>query len=110
MKLKLFFFPHLFLSRRRMSCVQWAALFILFLSIVSLTTGSEGSQNSIALPGLHSNPLSTPTNSCLLYTQLLEQMRNSRSPSFLSGPGASIRILNSLTLQAASESHCPTLS
>ncbi|XP_056295188.1 probable UDP-sugar transporter protein SLC35A5 [Pseudoliparis swirei] len=63
--------------KRRLSCVQWAALFILFLSIVSLTTGSEGSQNSIALPGLHSNPLSTPTNSCLLYTQLLEQMRNS---------------------------------
>ncbi|XP_040912976.1 probable UDP-sugar transporter protein SLC35A5 [Toxotes jaculatrix] len=64
--------------KRRLSWVQWAALVILFLSIVSLTTGSgSGSQNSIAVPGLHSNPLSTPSNSCLLYTQLLEQMRNS---------------------------------
>lgn len=63
--------------KRRLSWVQWAALFVLFLSIVSLTTGSGGHQNSIAVPGLHSNPLSTPSNSCLLYTQLLEQMRNS---------------------------------
>ncbi|XP_068427861.1 UDP-sugar transporter protein SLC35A5 isoform X2 [Clinocottus analis] len=63
--------------KRRLSWVQWAALFVLFLSIASLTTGSGGSQNSVALPGLHSNPLSTPSNSCLLYTQLLEQMRNS---------------------------------
>uniref|UniRef100_A0A8C2ZYR8 Solute carrier family 35 member A5 n=2 Tax=Cyclopterus lumpus TaxID=8103 RepID=A0A8C2ZYR8_CYCLU len=60
--------------KRRLSWVQWAALFVLFLSIVSLTTGSGGSQNSIAL---HSNPIYTPSNSCLLYTQLLEQMRNS---------------------------------
>lgn len=63
--------------KRRLSWVQWAALVILFLSIVSLTTGSGGSQHSIVVPGLHSNPLSTPSNSCLLYTQLLEQMRNS---------------------------------
>uniref|UniRef100_UPI0037E7D3CA UDP-sugar transporter protein SLC35A5 n=1 Tax=Semicossyphus pulcher TaxID=241346 RepID=UPI0037E7D3CA len=63
--------------KRRLSWVQWAALVILFLSIVSLTTGSGSSQNSIPLPGVHSNPLSTPSNSCLLYTQLLEQMRNS---------------------------------
>ncbi|XP_037645812.1 probable UDP-sugar transporter protein SLC35A5 [Sebastes umbrosus] len=63
--------------KRRLSWVQWAALFVLFLSIVSLTTGSGGHQNSIAVPGLHSNPLSTPSNSCLLYTQLLEQMRDS---------------------------------
>lgn len=67
-----------FSFRRRLSWVQWASLVILFLSIVSLTTGSGGSQKSIAVPGLHSNPLSTPSNSCLLYTQLLEQMRNSR--------------------------------
>ncbi|XP_022623016.1 probable UDP-sugar transporter protein SLC35A5 isoform X2 [Seriola dumerili] len=63
--------------KRRLSWVQWAALVILFLSIVSLTTGSGGSQNSIAVPGLHANPLSTPSNACVLYTQLLEQMRNS---------------------------------
>ncbi|XP_026151369.1 UDP-sugar transporter protein SLC35A5 [Mastacembelus armatus] len=63
--------------KRHLSWVQWAALIILFLSIVSLTTGSGGSQSSMAVPGLHSNPLSSPSNSCLLYTQLLEQMRNS---------------------------------
>lgn len=63
--------------KRRLSWVQWAALVVLFLSIVSLTTGSGSTQNAITVPGLHSNPLSTPSNSCLLYTQLLEQMRNS---------------------------------
>ncbi|XP_039862651.1 probable UDP-sugar transporter protein SLC35A5 isoform X3 [Simochromis diagramma] len=63
--------------KRRLSWVQWAALVILFLSIVSLTTGSGGKQNSIAVPSLHSNPLSSPSNSCLLYTQLLEEMKNS---------------------------------
>lgn len=62
--------------KRRLSWVQWAALVILFLSIVSLTTGSGGSQNSNAVPGRHAN-LSTPSNSCLLYTQLLEQSKNS---------------------------------
>ncbi|XP_044072174.1 probable UDP-sugar transporter protein SLC35A5 isoform X2 [Siniperca chuatsi] len=79
--------------KRRLSWVQWAALVILFLSIVSLTTGSGGSQNSIAVPGLHSNPLSTPSNSCLLYTQLLEQMRNSSaSESWVSSlPGQAWR-------------------
>uniref|UniRef100_A0A3Q4ACF4 Solute carrier family 35 member A5 n=1 Tax=Mola mola TaxID=94237 RepID=A0A3Q4ACF4_MOLML len=64
--------------KRRLSWVQWAALVVLFLSIVSLTTGSGSSQNAISMPGLKSNPLSTPSNSCLLYTQLLEQMKNSR--------------------------------
>uniref|UniRef100_A0A096M7F3 Solute carrier family 35 member A5 n=2 Tax=Poecilia formosa TaxID=48698 RepID=A0A096M7F3_POEFO len=63
--------------KRRLSWVQWASLVILFLAIVSLTTESGGSQNSAAVPGLHSNPLSTPSNSCILYTQLLEQMKNS---------------------------------
>lgn len=79
--------------KRRLSWVQWAALVILFLSIVSLTTGSGGSQHSIAVPGLHSNPLSTPSNSCLLYTQLLEQMRNSSaSESWVSSlPGQAWR-------------------
>ncbi|TDH06524.1 hypothetical protein EPR50_G00114250 [Perca flavescens] len=79
--------------KRRLSWVQWAALFVLFLSIVSLTTGSGASQNSIAVPGLHSNPHSTPSNSCLLYTQLLEQMRNSSaSASWVSSlPGQAWR-------------------
>ncbi|XP_022057195.2 probable UDP-sugar transporter protein SLC35A5 [Acanthochromis polyacanthus] len=62
--------------KRRLSWVQWAALVILFLSIVSLTTGSGGSQNSNAVQGDHAN-LSAPSNSCLLYTQLLEQSKNS---------------------------------
>ncbi|XP_029936886.1 UDP-sugar transporter protein SLC35A5 isoform X2 [Myripristis murdjan] len=79
--------------KRRLSWVQWAALIILFLSIVSLTTGSGDSQKSIAVPGLHSSPLSTPSNSCLLYTQLLEQMRNSSaSESWVSSlPGQAWR-------------------
>ncbi|XP_071395823.1 UDP-sugar transporter protein SLC35A5 [Centroberyx affinis] len=79
--------------KRRLSWVQWAALFILFLSIVSLTTGSGSSQQSIAMPGLHSSALSAPSNSCLLYTQLLEQMRNSSaSESWVSSlPGQAWR-------------------
>ncbi|CAB1346518.1 unnamed protein product [Coregonus sp. 'balchen'] len=64
--------------KRRLSWVQWASLVILFLSIVSLTMGSGGSQLAIAMPGLHPSPLSPPTNSCLLYTQLEEQRRNDR--------------------------------
>ncbi|XP_054642969.1 probable UDP-sugar transporter protein SLC35A5 [Dunckerocampus dactyliophorus] len=63
--------------KRRLSWVQWAALVILFLSIVSLTTGSGSSQKSMSVLRVHSNPLSIPSNSCLLYTQLLEQMKNS---------------------------------
>ncbi|XP_017287282.1 probable UDP-sugar transporter protein SLC35A5 [Kryptolebias marmoratus] len=63
--------------KRRLSWVQWAALCILFLAIVSLTTGSGSSQASMSVQGLHSTPLSTPSNSCILYTQLLEQMKNS---------------------------------
>ncbi|XP_061735648.1 UDP-sugar transporter protein SLC35A5 isoform X2 [Nerophis ophidion] len=63
--------------KRRLSWVQWAALVMLFLSIVSLTTGSGSSQKSVFVLGVHSNSLSTPSNSCRLYTQLLEQMKNS---------------------------------
>ncbi|XP_051937751.1 probable UDP-sugar transporter protein SLC35A5 [Hippocampus zosterae] len=64
--------------KRRLSWVQWAALVILFLSIVSLTTGSGGGQkSSMSVPGVRLRPISTPSNSCLLYTQLLEQMKNS---------------------------------
>uniref|UniRef100_A0A7N8XX06 Solute carrier family 35 member A5 n=1 Tax=Mastacembelus armatus TaxID=205130 RepID=A0A7N8XX06_9TELE len=77
--------------KRHLSWVQWAALIILFLSIVSLTTGSGGSQSSMAVPGLHSNPLSSPSNSCLLYTQLLEQMRNSSESWTASLPGQAWR-------------------
>ncbi|KAK6292511.1 hypothetical protein J4Q44_G00370950 [Coregonus suidteri] len=67
--------------KRRLSWVQWASLVILFLSIVSLTMGSGGSQLAIAMPGLHPSPLSPPTNSCLLYTQLEEQRRNDSNSS-----------------------------
>ncbi|XP_013855812.1 UDP-sugar transporter protein SLC35A5 [Austrofundulus limnaeus] len=63
--------------KRRLSWVQWASLCILFLAIVSLTAGSGSSQTSTAMPGVHSTPFSPPSNSCLLYTQLLEQMKNS---------------------------------
>ncbi|XP_061826504.2 UDP-sugar transporter protein SLC35A5 [Nerophis lumbriciformis] len=63
--------------KRRLSWVQWAALVMLFLSIVSLTTGSGSSQKSVSVLGVHSNSLSSPSNSCRLYTQLLEQMKNS---------------------------------
>ncbi|CAB1421066.1 unnamed protein product [Pleuronectes platessa] len=63
--------------KRRLSWVQWAALLVLFFSIVSLTTGSGSSQNAVAVHSLHFHPLTPPSNSCLLYTQLLEQKRNS---------------------------------
>ncbi|XP_075886904.1 UDP-sugar transporter protein SLC35A5 isoform X1 [Nelusetta ayraudi] len=65
--------------KRRLSWVQWAALVVLFLAIVSLTTGSGASQKAMSVPGLHSNPLTVPSNSCMLYEQLVEQMRNSSS-------------------------------
>lgn len=64
--------------KRRLSWVQWAALVVLFLSIVSLTMGSGGKEHPISVPGgIHANPLSTPSNSCVLYTQHLEQKKNS---------------------------------
>ncbi|KAK7169279.1 hypothetical protein R3I93_005303 [Phoxinus phoxinus] len=52
--------------KRRLSWVQWASVTILFLSIVSLTTGS-GDQHAIAVHGLHPGHISTPSNSCLKY-------------------------------------------
>ncbi|CAL8321327.1 unnamed protein product [Merluccius merluccius] len=63
--------------KRRLSWVQWAALLILVFAIVSLTTGSAADQRSLPVAGLHASALSIPSNSCVLYTQLLEQMRNS---------------------------------
>ncbi|KAM3607362.1 uncharacterized protein V6R79_006278 [Siganus canaliculatus] len=86
--------------KRQLSWVQWAALVILFLSIVSLTTGSESSQRAVAVTGLHSHPFATPSNSCLLYTQLLEQMKNSSASeswvSSLPGPAWRDRIVSKL--------------
>ncbi|XP_008326090.1 UDP-sugar transporter protein SLC35A5 [Cynoglossus semilaevis] len=63
--------------KRRLSSVQWAALVVLFLSIASLTAGSGSSQNAVALHTIHLNALHRPSNSCLLYTELLEEMKNS---------------------------------
>ncbi|XP_068186119.1 UDP-sugar transporter protein SLC35A5 [Antennarius striatus] len=79
--------------KRQLSWVQWAALVVLFLAIVSLTTGTGSKQSAIAVPGLHSNPLSTPSNSCIFYTELMEQMKNnSASGSWqLSMPGQAWR-------------------
>ncbi|XP_012693020.1 probable UDP-sugar transporter protein SLC35A5 [Clupea harengus] len=62
--------------KRRLSWVQWAALVILFLSIVSLTMSTGDSQRVIAVPGLHVSPISTPSNSCLVFTQLRLEQRN----------------------------------
>lgn len=62
--------------RRRLSWVQWAALVILFLSIVALTMGTRDSQRAIAVPGLRVSPLSTPSNSCVAFTQQQLELRN----------------------------------
>lgn len=62
--------------RRRLSWVQWAALVILFLSIVALTMGTGDSQQAIAVPGLRVSPLTAPSNSCLTFTQQQLELRN----------------------------------
>ncbi|XP_076119415.1 UDP-sugar transporter protein SLC35A5 [Alosa pseudoharengus] len=62
--------------KRRLSWVQWAALVILFLSIMALTMGTGDNQRAIAVPGLHVSPLSTPSNSCLVFTQQQLELRN----------------------------------
>nr|XP_055071193.1 probable UDP-sugar transporter protein SLC35A5 isoform X2 [Misgurnus anguillicaudatus]XP_055071194.1 probable UDP-sugar transporter protein SLC35A5 isoform X2 [Misgurnus anguillicaudatus] len=52
--------------KRRLSWVQWASLVILFLSIVSLTTGN-GDQHAIAVHGIHPAHISNSSNSCLTF-------------------------------------------
>lgn len=59
---------HILTCRRLLSWVQWASLIILFLSIVSLTTGNS-EQNTIAVHGVHPAHISSPSNSCLKYAQ-----------------------------------------
>ncbi|XP_018957564.2 probable UDP-sugar transporter protein SLC35A5 isoform X1 [Cyprinus carpio] len=61
--------------KRHLSWVQWASLIILFLSIVSLTTGS-GDQHAIAVHGLHPAHISTPSNSCLKYAHPKTEHQN----------------------------------
>ncbi|XP_077584152.1 UDP-sugar transporter protein SLC35A5 [Stigmatopora nigra] len=63
--------------KRQLSWVQWAVLLILFLSIVSLSLESESQKSEGLVWGGRPRPLSAPSNSCLLYTQLLEEMKNS---------------------------------
>lgn len=57
---------HILTCRRRLSWVQWASLFILFLSIVSLTTGNSDQQTN-AIHGVHPAHISISSNSCLKY-------------------------------------------
>lgn len=62
--------------KRRLSWVQWASLVILFLSIVSLTTGN-GDQHAIAVHGIHPDHISNPSNSCLTYVHPKHPYQNS---------------------------------
>ncbi|XP_029107273.1 UDP-sugar transporter protein SLC35A5 isoform X2 [Scleropages formosus] len=70
--------------KRRLSIVQWASLMILFLSIVSLTTGTGGSQHVTAVHGLHASRMSSPSNGCLLF---VETQRWNLSEAGLGGAG-----------------------
>ncbi|KAM9390183.1 UDP-sugar transporter protein SLC35A5 [Phaethornis superciliosus] len=54
--------------KRKLSWVQWASLVILFLSIVALTLGTGGHQQSLAAHGFHHSLFFSPSNHCLLYT------------------------------------------
>ncbi|NXF50056.1 S35A5 protein, partial [Oceanites oceanicus] len=54
--------------KRKLSWVQWASLVILFLSIVALTLGTGGHQQSLAAHGFHHNMFFSPSNHCLLHT------------------------------------------
>ncbi|KAJ8350372.1 hypothetical protein SKAU_G00255020 [Synaphobranchus kaupii] len=73
--------------KRRLSWVQWASLVILFLSIVSLTTGTGGNQHVTAVHGLHRAQHSTPSNSCLTFTRLeAGEQRPENGTSVSGGP------------------------
>ncbi|NXP79224.1 S35A5 protein, partial [Ramphastos sulfuratus] len=72
--------------KRKLSWVQWASLVILFLSIVALTLGTGGHQQSLAVHGFHHNMFFSPSNHCLLYAGPEEaclEKGNCEAPSFL---------------------------
>ncbi|PKU35750.1 hypothetical protein llap_13945 [Limosa lapponica baueri] len=72
--------------KRKLSWVQWASLVILFLSIVALTLGTGGHQQSLAVHGFHHNMFFSPSNHCLLYAGPEEaclEKGNCVAPSFL---------------------------
>ncbi|NWI10517.1 S35A5 protein, partial [Crypturellus soui] len=72
--------------KRQLSWVQWASLVILFLSIVALTLGTGGHQQSLAAHGFHHNAFFRPSNHCLLYAGHEEtclEKGNCEAPSFL---------------------------
>ncbi|NXG68571.1 S35A5 protein, partial [Baryphthengus martii] len=72
--------------KRKLSWVQWASLVILFLSIVALTLGTGGHQQSLAAHGFHHNMFFSPSNHCLLYAGPEEaclEKGNCAAPSFL---------------------------
>ncbi|XP_051998194.1 probable UDP-sugar transporter protein SLC35A5 isoform X1 [Xyrauchen texanus] len=70
--------------KRRLSWVQWTSLIILFLSIVSLTTGN-GDQHAIAVHGLHPAHISTPSNSCLKYAHPRLEQQNHTESEWMNG-------------------------
>lgn len=72
--------------KRKLSWVQWASLVILFLSIVALTLGTGGHQQSLAAHGFHHSMFFSPSNHCLLYAGPEEaclEKGNCVTPSFL---------------------------
>lgn len=58
--------------KRRLSWVQWASLLILFLSIVSLNMGTDGTQHSIPAHSLIHIASHSPSNSCSHFLQTEE--------------------------------------
>ncbi|KFP70588.1 PREDICTED: probable UDP-sugar transporter protein SLC35A5, partial [Acanthisitta chloris] len=72
--------------KRRLSWVQWASLVILFLSIVALTLGTGGHQQSLAAHGFHHSMFFGPSNHCLVYAgheEACVEKSNCAVPSFL---------------------------
>ncbi|XP_022359652.1 probable UDP-sugar transporter protein SLC35A5 isoform X2 [Enhydra lutris kenyoni] len=53
--------------KRHLNWIQWASLLILFLSIVSLTAGTETSQRNLSGHGFHHDAFFSPSNACLLF-------------------------------------------